>query len=308
MSELYDVAILGAGPAGLTAGLYASRGGLSALCIERLSPGGQLAQTDMIENYPGFPEGVEGWKLAYDMQQQAETFGLQIANDDIASVNLTQDPKIIRGASGAEYEAHTVIIATGARPRKLGVPGEDELAGKGVSYCATCDGNFFRGKTVVVVGGGNTAANDALYLSRICEKVYLVHRRDTLRATRIYHEHLEETPNVELVWNSTVEAIRANEEGTVGSIVVKNLLTQDESTLECSGIFVAIGTTPNTDFLYGEINLDEGGYVRTDEHCETVLSGVYAAGDVRTKTLRQVVTAVADGAQAAEVAAEYLAI
>lgn len=308
MSQPYDVIILGAGPAGLTAGLYAVRGGLSALAIERLSPGGQLAQTEKIENYPGFPEGIEGWQLAYDMQQQAVSFGLQMATDDITEVDFTSTPKVIKGSSGTEYHAQAVIIATGARPRKLEVPGEEELTGKGVSYCATCDGNFFRNKTVVVVGGGNTAANDALYLARICERVYLVHRRDKLRATRVYHSRLEEAPNVEFAWNSTIQAIEANDEGVVGSVRIQNVDTQEESTIDCSAVFVAVGNIPNTDFLYGEVDLDDSGYVVADEFCETPIPGVYAAGDVRAKALRQVVTAVSDGAQAAEIAAEYLAI
>lgn len=308
MSEVYDVAIIGGGPAGMTAGLYAARGGLSVVCIERIAPGGQLAQTHLVENYPGFPEGVEGWKLAYDMQQQAMAFGMKLESDDIASLDLVANPNKVTAASGTEYLARSVIVATGARPRKLGVPGENELAGKGVSYCATCDGNFFKGKDVVVVGGGNTAANDAIYLARICRKVYLVHRRDTLRATKIYHDLLEATANVELVWNSVVESINGNGTGVVGSVTVKAQPNGDERDIECAAVFIAVGLVPNTDFLYGSMNLDEGGYIIADAHCETSIPGVFAAGDVRAKTLRQVVTAVADGAQAAESAAEYLAI
>lgn len=303
-----DVAIIGGGPAGLTAGLYAARGGLSALCIERIIPGGQLAQTHLIENYPGFPGGAEGWKLAYDMQQQAQDFGMQVSTDDVQAVDLTADPKRIRAASGNEYLARSVIIATGARPRHLGVPGEEELAGKGVSYCATCDGNFFKDKVAVVVGGGNTAAGDALYLARICKKVYLVHRRNSLRATKIYHDNLQATPNVEFVWNAITQRIVAGDDGTVAAIEVEDQQTGRLRTIDCSAVFVAVGLIPNTDFLYGSIDLDEGGYVISDERCETGVPGVFAAGDVRSKSLRQVVTAVADGAQAAERAAEYLAI
>ncbi len=308
MSEIVDVAIIGAGPAGLTAGLYAARGGLSATILERITPGGQLAQTDKVENYPGFPEGAEGWQLAYDMQQQAVHFGASIVTDDVASVDFTSDPKVITAKSGNEYRARTVIVASGAHPRKLGVPGEGELAGRGVSYCATCDGNFFRGKAVVVVGGGNTAAGDALYLARICEKVYLVHRRDSLRATKIYHERLEETENVEFVWNSNAVRIEAGDDGAVKSLVVADKNTGDERTIECAAVFVAVGNEPNSDYLYGALDLDEGGYVKADEGGRTSVPGVFAAGDVRAKSLRQVVTAVSDGAQAAENAAEYLAI
>lgn len=306
MAEIVDVAIIGAGPAGLTAGLYAARGGLSATVIERITPGGQLAQTDRVENYPGFPEGAEGWKLAYDMQQQALSFGVNIETDDIASVDFTSDPKTVTAASGTVYRARTVIVASGAHPRKLGVPGEGEFAGRGVSYCATCDGNFFRGKTVVVVGGGNTAAGDALYLSRICEKVYLVHRRDSLRATKIYHDRLAEAENVEFVWNSN--AVRISGEDSVASIVVADKNAGDEREIPCSAVFVAVGNEPNSSFLYGALDLDEGGYVKADEGGRTDVPGVFAAGDVRAKSLRQVVTAVSDGAQAAENAAAYLAI
>ena len=310
MSEerTYDLVIIGAGPAGLTAGLYAARGGLSVAIVERISPGGQLAQTDKVDNYPGFPEGAEGWKLAYDMQQQAQRFGAAICSDDIASVDFASEPKRVVAVSGNVYVAPAVIIASGARRRKLGVPGEEEYAGRGVSYCATCDGNFFRNKTVVVVGGGDTAAADALYLSRICEKVYLVHRRDTLRATKVYHASLQAAENVEFVWNSTSEEILGNDNGIVRALVVKDVNTGELREIETSAVFVAVGTEPNTEFLAGAIELAAGGYVPSDESGRTAIAGVFAAGDVRTKALRQVVTAVSDGAQAAENAAEYLAI
>lgn len=308
MTDIADVAVIGAGPAGLTAGMYAARGGLSATVIERITPGGQLAQTDRVENYPGFPEGAEGWKLAYDMQQQAQEFGVTIATDDIKEVDFTSEPKTLTAASGTIYRARSVIIATGAHPRKLGAPGENELAGRGVSYCATCDGNFFKEKTVVVVGGGNTAAGDALYLSRICEKVYLVHRRDSLRATKIYHDRLAETPNVEFVWNSTVNRIIAGDDGAVEAVALTCAGDDEERVIACSAVFVAVGNEPNSGFLYGALDLDEGGYAKADEGGRTSVPGVFVAGDVRAKTLRQVVTAVSDGAQAAENAAEYLAV
>lgn len=300
-----DIIIIGAGPAGLTAGLYAARGGLSPIIIERVSPGGQLAQTAKIENYPGFPEGSGGFELAYQMQQQAERFGVQIISDDVTSVDFTGKDKKVYGAGGTTYVAPRVIVATGAHPRPLGVEREKELAGRGVSYCATCDGNFFRNKTAVVVGGGNTAVGDALYLSRICTKVYLVHRRDTLRATKVYHAQLEAATNIEFVWNSKVTELLSDENGILNGIVVKS--TKDGSTrkIDTNAVFVAVGTMPNTDFLQGALELDDHGYIVTDERCATSVPGVYAAGDVRTKALRQVVTAVADGAQAAEVAAEF---
>ena len=305
---MYDMAIIGAGPAGLTAALYAARGGLNTVVLERISPGGQLAQTETVENYPGFPEGAEGWKLAYDMQQQALRFGARIESLDVASVDFTGDVKRVAGANGTTYEARTVVIATGARPRKLGLENEGALTGMGVSYCATCDGNFFRGKDVVVVGGGDTAVADALYLSRICNHVYLVHRRDQLRATQVYRARLEETENIEFVWNSISQRFVQTDDGRVAGLEVQDKLTGELRTLDASAVFVAVGTEPNTEFLANAVALDERGYVIADESGRTSVPGVFAAGDVRTKSLRQVVTAVADGALAAENAAEFLAI
>lgn len=308
MATKSDVIIIGGGPAGLSAGLYAARAGLATVCIESIAPGGQLAKTNVIENYPGFPGGIEGWKLAYDMQQQAQSYGMTVANDEVEALEITATEKTVRAKSGNEYIAPAVIVASGARPRFLGVPGENEYQGKGVSYCATCDGNFFKDKDVVVVGGGNTAAGDALYLSRLCRKVYLVHRRDSLRATKVYHSHLTAADNIEVVWNSTVDAILGNDDGVVRAIELSHTQNGEKKTLECSGVFIAVGLIPNTDFLYGSVNLDDGGYVIADDRCETAIPGLYAAGDVRAKYLRQVVTAVADGALAAEGAAEFLAI
>ena len=308
MADVKDLIIIGAGPAGLAAGLYAARGGLDVVAIERISPGGQLAQTERVENYPGFPEGAEGWKLAYDMQQQASAFGLSIASDDVAQVDFAADPLRVRAASGNEYLSRSVIVASGAHPRKLDVPGEEEFAGRGVSYCATCDGNFFRGKVVAVVGGGNTAAGDALYLARICEKVYLVHRRDSLRATKIYRGRLTETANVEFVWNAVAERIEGDVDGRVKALVINGTTGGNQRAIDCSAVFVAIGTEPNTEFLSEALELDENGYIKADESCCTSTPGVFAAGDVRAKALRQVVTAVSDGAQAAESAAEFLSM
>ena len=298
--------VIGAGPAGLTAGLYAARAGLEAVLFERIAPGGQLAQTEHMENYPGFPDGSNGFELAFAMKQHADRFGVNHVGEEVSSVDFTQNPKVLRTAFG-EYRAKSVIIATGARPRKLGLDLEEELQGRGVSYCATCDGSFFRGKSVMVVGGGNTAAADAIYLSRICEKVYLVHRRDKLRATAIYHKRLEDLPNVEFVWNAVPRKLVADE-GALAGVRIEMLETGEERDIAVNGLFVAVGTEPNTEFLDDALTLDETGYIVADETGTTEVPGVYAAGDVRTKALRQVVTAVADGALCAEEAAEYLAI
>lgn len=306
-TPVLDIAVVGAGPAGLTAGLYAARAGMDVAVFERVAPGGQLAQTDQLENYPGFPEGTEGFQLAYAMKQQADRFGVRTVSEDVTAVDLISDPKTLTTPFG-EYRARAVIVATGARPRKLGIPEEERLAGRGVSYCATCDGNFFRGKAVAVVGGGNTAAADALYLARICEKVYLIHRRDQLRATAVYHQRLADMPNVEFVWNSTVSSLSSNEAGVLCAATVRDKNTGEERVLDVSGLFVAVGTLPNTEFLDGALELDQTGYIVAGETGETSIPGVWAAGDVRTKSLRQVVTAVSDGAVCAEQAAEHLSL
>lgn len=300
-----DLAIIGAGPAGMTAALYAARAGLDCAVFERLSFGGQLAQTEHLENYPGYTSSQSGFELALSMHEQAASFGARFIGEEVTGVDFAADPRRIETPFGA-YAARAVIVATGARPAKLGLPMEDELAGRGVSYCATCDGNFFRGREVVVVGGGNTAVADAIYLSRICSKVYLVHRRDKLRATAIYHKRLEEIENVEMVWNSEVVRLIA-EDGRVAGVRLRDNVERTERDLACSAVFVAVGTRPNTEFLSGALQLDETGYIRADELGTTATPGVYAAGDVRTKALRQVVTAVSDGANTAERAAEYLA-
>jgi thioredoxin reductase (NADPH) len=302
----FDVIVIGAGPAGLTAGLYAARAGLSVAVFERISPGGQLAQTSEVENYPGFPNGAEGWQLAFDMQQQALNFGVQIVSAEVTAVDFSGKMKTVSTPNG-DYAAKSIIIATGAHHREMGLEGEHELQGKGISYCATCDGNFFRGKDVIVVGGGNTAVGDAMYLSRICNKVYLVHRRDKLRATPIYNERLAALDNIEFVWNSAPEQI-LSQDGVVTGLRVKNNQTGEERDIAVSAVFVAIGNAPSTGFLKGAVELNEAGYVVADESGKTNVAGVFVAGDVRTKALRQVVTAVADGALAAENAAEFVAL
>uniref|UniRef100_A0A7C9NT56 Thioredoxin reductase n=1 Tax=Muribaculaceae bacterium Z82 TaxID=2304548 RepID=A0A7C9NT56_9BACT len=302
-----DVAIVGAGPAGLTAALYAARAGLACAVFERMTPGGQLGQTEHVENYPGFPEGVNGFELAFAMKQQAERFGARFVGEEVAAVDFAKPVKTLFTAFGS-YQAKAVIVATGARARKLGIPLEDELAGRGVSYCATCDGNFFRGKTVAVVGGGNTAVADAIYLSRICEKVLLVHRRDTLRATKVYHDALRELPNVEFYWNSQVTGLVA-EDGKLAGLRIEQ--ASDDGTprmvdVPASALFVAVGTVPNSEFLGDALERNEAGYVVASESGATSVAGVFAAGDVREKSLRQVVTATGDGAVCAEEASAYL--
>ena len=304
MNRIYDVVIIGGGPGGYTAALYAARAGLSTVVLEKLSAGGQMALTSQIDNSPGIPETIDGFTLGQQMQDGAERFGAITEYAEVTALDLAANPKVIQSSEGTFY-GKTVILATGASPRNLGLPKEMELIGRGVNYCAACDGMFYRGKTVVVVGGGNTAAADAMMLSRLCEKVIVVHRRDTLRATKIYHEPLMNAPNVEFRWNSAVTELLHGEKLT--GIRVKNLQTGEESTIDCDGIFVSIGRQPATELAAGQLNLDPGGYVIAGESTETNIPGVFAVGDIRTKALRQIVTAVADGAAAAHAAEEYLA-
>ena len=304
MSNIYDMIIVGGGPAGYTAALYASRAGLNTLLIEKMSVGGQMALTDVIDNYPGFPEGIDGFTLGMNMQASAERFGAKTEYAEVTSLELNGDIKKITTTSG-DFLAHTVVIATGADPRELGIKGEKELIGRGLHYCAHCDGRFYKGKTVMVVGGGNSAAADALYLSNLAEKVYVVHRRDTLRATKIYHAPLMKAQNVEFIWNSVVDSYILDTK-IVGA-KVRNVLTDESQDVMLDGIFVSIGREPNTSIFAGQIELDKSGYVVADETTKTNISGVFAVGDVRTKHLRQVVTAVADGAVAVHFAEEYLA-
>lgn len=307
-----DVAVVGSGPAGMTAALYAARAGLSVAVFERMGPGGQMTQTERLDNYPGFAEGVDAFELSFAMALQAERFGAERVSDEVVDLNVDAVKKLLTCASGAQYSARAVIVATGAEPRELGVSGEAELRGRGVSYCATCDGGFFRGKVAVVVGGGNTAVGDALYLSRICEKVYVVHRRDSFRADALYLNALSELPNVELVLNSTVEAIRSTTDGEVPmphveSILVRDRNTGDERVVNTDAVFIAVGTTPRSNVLKAAgVALNEAGYAIAGESGATNVPGVFVAGDVREKPLRQVITAASDGANAATAAFEYL--
>ncbi|MCI8812374.1 MAG: thioredoxin-disulfide reductase [Oscillibacter sp.] len=302
-THVYDMVIVGGGPGGYTAALYAARAGLDTLVLEKLSAGGQMAQTDQIDNYPGFEDGIDGFSLAEKMQKQAERFGAKSEYAEVSRLNLTADPKVLETSEGT-FCGKTVVLASGAAPRELGVAKEAELAGRGVAYCAACDGAFYRGKTVVVVGGGNSAAADALLLSRIAKNVILVHRRDTLRATRIYHQPLLSRENVEFRWNSTVTELLHNDHLT--GVRLRDIMTGAESTIECDGVFISIGRKPATDLVRDQLEVDRGGYIVADETTKTAIPGVYAVGDVRTKPLRQIVTAVADGAVAVHMAEEYL--
>ena len=303
-SALLDMAIVGGGPGGYTAALYAARAGLRAAVIEKLSAGGQMALTHQIDNYPGFPEGVDGYELSEKMQQQAHRFGASTVYAEVMRMELAGDIKTLYTSEG-EIRAKTVVLATGAGPRELGIEKEKTLIGRGVAYCAACDGMFYKGKTVVVVGGGNTAAADALLLSRIAKKVILVHRRDTLRATRVYHEPLMKAENVEFRWNSVVTELL--HEDRLTGVRIQNVKDGSEALIEADGVFVSVGRTPASQLVQGQLELDAGGYIIADETTQTSLAGVYAVGDVRTKQLRQVVTAVADGAIAVHMAEEYLA-
>ena len=303
MENIYDIIILGGGPAGYTAALYASRAGLSTLLLERMAAGGQMTLTGDIDNYPGFEEGVDGFTLGLKMQQGAERFGAKTEYAEVTGVDFSEKIKKIK-TSGGDFYGKTVIISTGANPRKLGIKNEEEFIGRGIHYCAHCDGRFYKDKTVIVVGGGNSAAADALYLSKLAKKVYVVHRRDTLRATQIYHKPLLNAENVEFIWNSTINDFITAEK-IIGA-KIKDVNTGQLTELYCDGIFISIGRKPATEFLKDAVALDENGYIIAGESTKTNISGVFAIGDVRTKVLRQVVTAVADGAVAVHYAEEYL--
>ena len=299
---IYDVIVVGGGPGGYAAALYAARSGLSVAVLEKLSPGGQMATTSQIDNYPGFPDGVDGFELGQQMARQAEKYGAQTLLAEVTGADLAASPKVLRTSEG-EFSARAVILATGAYPRELGLPEENALRGRGVAYCATCDGMMYRNKVVAVNGGGNTAVEDALYLSKLCAKVYLIHRRDQLRASAVYRRALDEQ-GVEILWNSRVTALR--HEGKLTGVELEDTKTGEKRELACDGLFVAIGRVPDTALFAGQVDMDEAGYLKADETCRTSLPGVFAVGDVRTKAVRQVVTAAADGANAAHFAEEYL--
>ena len=302
--RIYDMIIVGGGPGGYTAALYAARAGVDTIVLEKLSAGGQMALTHQIDNYPGFEDGIDGFTLAEKMQKQAERFGAKSEYAEVIRMDLKSSPKMVETHEGTFF-GKTVVLATGATPKELGVAQEAELVGRGIAYCAACDGMFYRGKTAVVVGGGNSAAADALLLSRIAKKVILVHRRDTLRATKIYHEPLMNAENVAFRWNSVVAELLHEDKLT--GVCLRDVNTGEESIVECDGVFVSVGRKPATDLVKDQLKLDRSGYVVAGETTETNIPGVYAVGDMRTKLLRQVVTAVADGAMAVHMAEEFLA-
>ena len=302
--HIYDMIVVGGGPGGYTAALYAARAGLDTVILEKLSAGGQMALTEQIDNYPGFEDGIDGFSLGEKMKRGTERFGVETKLTEVLSLDLSGTVKKAETSEGPLF-ARIIVLATGAGPRELGIEGEQELIGKGVNYCAACDGMFYKNKTVVIAGGGNTAAADALILSRICKKVIVVHRRDTLRATKIYHEPLMKAENVEFRWDSEIIEL-LHDEKVIG-IRLRNVKTGEETTLACDGVFVSIGRKPSSELVKDQVEVDPAGYIIADESNRTNIPGVFAVGDVRTKALRQVVTAVADGATAVHYAEEYLA-
>ena len=302
--HIYDMIVVGGGPGGYTAALYAARAGLDTVVLEKLSAGGQMALTEQIDNYPGFEDGIDGFSLGEKMKRGTERFGVETKLAEVLSLDLSGTVKKAETSEGPLF-ARIIVLATGAGPRELGIEGEQELIGKGVNYCAACDGMFYKNKTVVIAGGGNTAAADALILSRICKKVIVVHRRDTLRATKIYHEPLMKAENVEFRWDSEIIEL-LHDEKVIG-IRLRNVKTGEETTLACDGVFVSIGRKPSSELVKDQVEVDSAGYIIADESTRTNIPGVFAVGDVRTKALRQVVTAVADGATAVHYAEEYLA-
>jgi len=301
--EQYDVIIIGGGPAGYTAALYTARAGLTTLVLEKMFPGGQMTETTQIDNYPGIPDGIDGITLGLQMQAGAARFGAITRSEEVLSVELKGVEKKVK-TTEQEYRAKAVIVATGASHRPLGVEQEKELTGKGVAYCAACDGMFYKGKTVAVVGGGNSAVADAILLSRIAKKVYLIHRRDTFRATKIYQDALEQAENIEILRSNVVEKLLYADKLTGAQL--RNVQTGEKTLLELDGLFVSVGRMPATDLFKGQLELDEGGYIVADESTRTNIPGVFAVGDVRTKAVRQIITAAADGASAAWYAEEYL--
>lgn len=302
MGEIYDVVIIGSGPAGLAAAIYAERAELNAIVIEKnVVSGGQVLTTYEVDNYPGV-QGIGGYDLGMKFREHADSLGAEFVEDEVVRVETDGAVKKVV-CTGNTYETKTVIIATGASHRKLGVPGEEELAGMGVSYCATCDGAFFRGKTTAVIGGGDVAIEDAIFLARLCKKVYVVHRRDELRGAKSLQKKLFSLDNVEMVWDSVAQRIEG--ENKVERLVVSNVKTGETRELELQGVFVAVGISPNSEVFQGTVEM-ENGYIKAGEDCATSCPGIFAAGDVRTKNLRQIVTAVADGANAVTGVERYL--
>ncbi len=306
MSEggLYDVVIVGGGPGGLTAGIYAMRAALKTILVEKAVAGGQVAMSDGVENYPGF-ESITGYELSQKFLQHAQSYGIEFVQEEVVAVEPGLDFHSIKLANGSVLKTHTVILATGGSPRKLGVPGEDEYYGKGVSYCGVCDGFFFRDKTVVVVGGGDTAAEESLYLAKLAKQVYLVHRRDALRASMILQQRVKDECKIEILWNTIVTEIKANKEG-VNAVSLQDTQTGEQRELSTDGIFVFVGFIPNNQLVPAGIKMNADGFVVTNEKCETNMPGIYVVGDLREKYAKQIVVAAADGCTAALVAAHYV--
>ena len=301
---MYDTIVIGSGPAGLAAAIYGTRAKLNMLVLEQnYMSGGQVADTYEVDNYPGLP-GISGIDLGMKMREHAENLGAEFVRAKVVKIEADGEGGWIVSTKKDSYQTKTIILATGAHHRKLQIPGEESLAGMGVSYCATCDGAFFKGRTTVVVGGGDVAIEDAIFLARGCEKVYLVHRRDELRGAKILQNNLMSLPNVEIVWDSVVEKIEGQDQ--VEEVVIRNVKTNEETKLQADGIFIAVGIHPNTECFAGLVEMDKNGYIVAGESCETSVPGIFVAGDTRTKELRQVITAVADGANAVNSVQKYL--
>ena len=303
MNNEYEVVIIGGGPAGLAAGLYASRARLNSLLIEKGLVGGQIADAELVDNYPGFVDGVSGLDLGQLMHQQATKYGLNTIIAEVTSIELQGEKKVVMTTKG-NFTTKAVIIAGGSERRKLGIPGEDKFTGRGVSYCATCDAFFFKEQPVAVVGGGNAAITEALYLTKFASKVIVIHRREQLRATRILQEKAFSEPKIEFLWNTVVEEIDGDDK--VKQLKLRQVKTGEKSTLDVSGVFVAIGLTPGTGFLRGVLPLDAAGYIATNERMETEIPGIFAAGDIRLNSARQAITAAGDGATAAIYAEKFI--
>jgi thioredoxin reductase (NADPH) len=303
MDKEYEVIIIGGGPAGLSAGLYTARARLKSLLIERGMVGGQIVNAELVENYPGFPEGIPGAELGQLIHQQATKYGLQTLLAEATGIELQGEKKVVVTTKG-NFTAKAVIIASGSERRKLGIPGETEFTGKGVSYCATCDGPFFKGQPVAVVGGGNAAITEALHLVKFASRVKVIHRRHELRATRILEEKAFSEPKIEFLWDTKVEEIEGKDK--VKRLKLRNVITGEKSTLDVAGVFVSVGLRPNTDFVKGSIPVDDAGYIVINEKMETQTPGIFAAGDVRLNSVRQSITAAGDGATAAVYAEKFV--